>query len=306
MGFYAAWVVAAVMWAFLVGGERLTGGEAIGKDVDCCGCCERPKTLFEWAVCGGAEEEEENGEEEEDEPIATDRPDFTETSSTVGLGRLQVELGWTRSEDDDGGIRTRSDSYPETLVRVGMLAEWFEFRVAYNYTDETMRSAGLTSRTSGSEDLYLGVKLALTEQKGVLPEMALTPQMTVPTGSNAFTADEVLPGVNWLYGWDITEWLSTAGSTQFNRAIDDGTGDAYYEFAQSWTFGVSITERLGAYAEWFAFVPTSADTMRTEHYFNGGPTYQITDDWQIDFRAGVGLNEAADDWFLGTGMGVRF
>ena len=299
-------ISAAVAFIFLVGAGQLPASETIDKHLACCGCCPGPKTLLQWAPCGGADEEEENGEEEEEEPIATDRPDFTETSTTVGLGRMQIELGWTRFENDDAGVRTRSDSYPETLVRVGMLAEWFEFRIAYNYSDEATRSAGLSSRARGSEDLYLGVKLALTEQKGVLPEMALTPQMTVPTGGSAFTADEVLPGVNWLYGWDVTEWLSTAGSTQVNRAIDDVTADAYYEFAQSWTFGVSVTERLGAYVEWYTFVPTSADTAETEHYFNGGPTYKVTNDWQLDARAGVGLNDAADDWFAGVGMGVRF
>jgi hypothetical protein len=30
--------------------------------------------------------------------------------------------------------------------------------------------------------------------------MALFPQVTIPTGGSAFTDDQVLPGVNWLYG----------------------------------------------------------------------------------------------------------
>ena len=313
IGFIATLAFATAVLVCLVGGEPVLAGDggcctegAIDKHLACCGCCPRPKTLFEWAPRGGANDEEENGEEEEADPIATDRPDFTETSSTVGLGRMQIEFGWTRFENDDDGVRTRSDSYPETLVRVGMLAEWFEFRIAYNYSNETTRAGGLSSRARGSEDLYLGVKLGLTEQKGVLPEMALTPQMTVPTGGSAFTADEALPGVNWLYGWDVTEWLSTAGSTQCNRAIDDVTADAYYEFAQSWTFGVDITERLGGYVEWYAIFPSGGDTVETEHYFNGGPTFKVTNDLQLDLRAGVGLNDAADDWFFGTGMGVRF
>ncbi len=29
-------------------------------------------------------------------------------------------------------------------------------------------------------------------------------------------------------------------------------------------------------------------------------------DRQLDFRAGLGLNEAAQDYFLGTGASVRF
>jgi hypothetical protein len=135
--------------------------------------------------------------------------------------------------------------------------------------------------------------------------MALVPQMTVPTGANAFTADEVLPGVNWLYGWDINDFLSTAGSTQFNRVIDE-TGGSYTEWAQSWTVGYSLTDQVGAYTEWFAFFPHSADTAQPEHYFDGGFTYQFSNDIQWDIRAGVGLNDAADDYFVGTGLSIRF
>ena len=43
--------------------------------------------------------------------------------------------------------------------------------------------------------------------------MALIPQMTVPTGNDAFTADAVLPGLNWIYGWELNSCLLTAGST---------------------------------------------------------------------------------------------
>jgi hypothetical protein len=75
--------------------------------------------------------------------------------------------------------------------------------------------------------------------------------------------------------------------------------------AQSWTVGASLTEELGAYAEWFALIPSGADTARTEHFLNGGFTYLINDDMQFDIRAGVGLNDAAADYFLGTGFSIR-
>jgi hypothetical protein len=52
--------------------------------------------------------------------------------------------------------------------------------------------------------------------------------------------------------------------------------------------------------------PCSADTNHTEHYFNGGFSLRLTNDIQWDFRAGVGLNDAADDFFTGTGLSVRF
>jgi hypothetical protein len=244
-------------------------------------------------------------EDDEDEPIATDRPDFTEASSAVGLGRSQVEFGYTYIHDDEAGVELDAHSYPEVLYRVGMLAEWFEFRVGWNYARERVSGPGLSVVDEGAEDLYLGIKLALFEQDGWLPELAVVPQMTVPTGARVFTSDEVMPGVNVLYGWDITEELSFAGSTQGNRALDD-TGDFYDEYAQSLTVGFKLAEQIGMYNEVFGIFPHGAVDAPTEYYYNGGFTYLVNNDLQFDIRAGWGLNDRSDDFFAGVGGAARF
>ena len=66
-----------------------------------------------------------------DEPLVTDRPDFTEASSTVGLGVAQLEFGYTYTYDNDGTQSTRTHSFGEPLLRVGILAEWLEFRCGW-------------------------------------------------------------------------------------------------------------------------------------------------------------------------------
>ena len=254
-------------------------------------------TLFQWSYGTSS-----SGGPNLDEPLVTDRPDFTESSSTVGRGVLQLEMGYTYVSDNDGADQTITHSYPELLLRYGIFAEWLELRVGWNYANELVNGA----QASGAEDLYLGLKIGLTPQEGILPEMALIPQMTAPTGADVFSADEVLAGVNWLYSWEISDAISTGGSTQFNRAIDELTDEAYTEWAQSWTIAFSLTDRVGAYTEWFAFFPNSADTAKPEHYFNGGFAYLVNNDIQWDVRAGVGLNGAADDYFVGTGLSIRF
>jgi hypothetical protein len=290
----------------VISGIADVGGEScVAEDwCDAGDSCTRG-TLFQWSYGTSF-----SGGPDLDEPIVTDRPDFTEASVTVGRGVVQLETGYTYSYDDEGDESLKSHSIGEPLLRMGVFADWLELRIAWNYAKEETTSGGPLGATrqdlSGAEDLYLGVKFALTPQEGILPEMALVPQMTVPTGGGDFTADEVLPGVNWLYGWDVTEVISFAGSTQANRAIDEGTGRSYTEFAQSFTVGYSLADRLGMYTEWFAFFPHSADTARVEHYFNGGFTYLFSDDVQFDIRGGKGLNEASDDWFAGTGLSIRF
>ncbi|MCH8047766.1 MAG: transporter [Planctomycetes bacterium] len=258
--------------------------------------CEPRGTLFQWSYGTSF-----GGGPDLDEPLITDRPDFTESSVTVGRGVAQLEMGYSYTYDSEAGGRTKSHSYPELLLRYGILAEWLELRVGWSYAEETTNTFA-----QGSEDLYLGFKIALTPQEGILPEMALIPQMTVPSGSAAFTANETLPGVNWVYGWEINDCISTGGSSQLNKAIDGTTSNEYYEFAQSWTIAYSLTDRLGAYTEWFAFIPSGADTERNKHFFNGGFTFLVNNDLQLDAFAGLGLNRNAEDYFVGTGVSKRF
>lgn len=261
-------------------------------------CC---KTLLHW----NSDAEMTGGPPGWDEPLASDRPDFTEASSTVGQGVSQLEMGYTYFYDDGAGTRLHAHSYPELLLRQGFLADWLELRVAWTYNSESDAFNPVTGSVHGSDDIYLGVKLGLTPQQGALPEMSLMPQMTVPVGG-AFSAGEVLPGLSWLYGWEISEFISTGGSTQYNLAVDELTQEIHGELAQSWTVGYSLAENVGAYTEWFMFAPAGADTARTEHYFDVGLTYNLSNDLQLDVRVGKGVSAASTDFFTGAGAVVRF
>jgi hypothetical protein len=186
-----------------------------------------------------------------------------------------------------------------------MFANWFEFRIAFFPVSQSFVNGIRRITDSGAEDLYLGCKIALTPQDGILPEAAIIPQMTVPTGGSAFTDNQVHPGVNFLYSWELSEDVSLGGSTQYNSAID-GPTDRYSEWAQSITVGAALTDDTGMYAEWFAFFPHSADMVKPAHYFNSGVTVRLSQDVQFDIRAGMGLNDEADDFFVGSGLSIRF
>jgi hypothetical protein len=281
-----------------------TESRAVRAQVDarwCDGAGDFPHTLFRW----NSDAPPEGGSPGWDEPLASDRPDFTEASSTVGRGVNQLEMGYTFFADESAAIDLESHSYPEILFRRGILADWLELRIGWTFNSETTTVSGVTGTSHGSDDLYLGIKLGLTPQQGWLPEMSLTPQMTVPVGGQ-FTADRTLPGINWLYGWDISERLATGGSTQYNLSVDEFSGRLHGLFAQSWTVGYSLAERWGGYTEWFVLAPAGAETEHTEHYFDGGLTYRWTNNVQSDIRVGKGISSASTDFFAGSGIVLRF
>ncbi len=278
------------------------------------------KTLLEWT--GGKKNEDGkepqnkqadedkagNGSSKAQEPeepkrLEPDRPHLPEASSTVGLGRVVLESGYTFSQKDSS---FQSHSYPETLLRIGMFAEWLEFRIAQNFL--TQRSAPAQLSETGAQDLTLGVKLALTEQKGCLPAMALIPQTTVPSGSKGLSANEVLPGFNLDLGWeDDAKRFGLEALLAVNGAVDDAR-HTFVLVDHGLTLSYNATKKLEAFIEWDAFYAAGAVGPKTgpQHYIVGGCVYFFTNNFEMDLRAGVGLNEHANDFLVGPGFAVRY
>src|SRR5687768_10953213 len=67
-----------------------------GADLFSAAAWAQAPTLFQWGYGDGGE-----GGPDLSEPLVTDRPDFTEASSTVGLGVMQLESGYTYVYDSD-------------------------------------------------------------------------------------------------------------------------------------------------------------------------------------------------------------
>ncbi len=269
--------------------------DQVGCDGSPCGNFSGRAFLFAWPASNACDLRLNY-----DEPLVTDRPDFTEASSTVGRGVTQFELGYTYVRNDDTG--TDQHSAPELLIRRGVWKDWLELRVAYT----GLAIADPIVDISGSDDLYLGMKIGLTPQCAYLPEMSIMPQMLVPTGSSALTNDEVLPGVNWLWSWDLNESWAFAGSTQVNRAVDDSQPNVFTIWTQSLALSNSLNDRLGVYGEWFGYAAEKGVEGLDEQYLSGGMTVLFGNNVQWGFRCGVGLNEDSDDYFVGIGLSLRF
>jgi hypothetical protein len=219
---------------------------------------------------------------------------------------VQLETGYTYTLDNESGTQFTQHSFPQTQWRIGMFAEWFEFRILYNYEiDNFTFPNGNHQRLQGSDDLELGMKICLTPQEGILPAMGIVPSMSVPSGARGITEGEVMPGLVWAYSWDLNEKLSLEMSTGIERQRDD-VGDIYTQFFQAISLSYKITKKLGDYVEWAVFAPSGNTVDRTQHYADGGFTYYVTNNIQLDIEAGVGLNEAANNFFAGSGASLRY
>lgn len=232
----------------------------------------------------------------QDEPLVTDRPDFTESTAVMAPGRVQAEAGYTFGSAAGG---RRSHSVGEVLLRVGVLSG-VELRVGVN-SWAVERVDGVTE-ARGMEDAGLGAKVALFRGAGWVPEASLIVASSLPTGADEVTAGAAEPEAKLALGWELGERVGLASNV--NYAWLRGTPGRPGEASASASLGVSLLEALGGYAEYFAFHPTAGDG-EDRHYVNGGLTYRLSPDLQLDARVGARAGGARES-FVGVGIARRW
>ena len=270
-----------------------------------CGLLTWPKDEGDKENEGGEKKDEENKDEEKEEPLESDRPDFTDSSTTVGFKRFQIESGYTYTHGEPGDPRADTHDLPELLLRYGV-AERLELRLAWDEGMVFSRRTNLVGRVitaDGSTDLAMGFKYALTKQLQWRPQSALIVEITAPAGSPAFSSRQVDTRLNYLYSWELNKRLSLNCST--GNTWTSESGDRLSVFHQSASVEYELTERFHVFNEWFAFYPSDSSDNRPQHYYDSGFTYLLTPNFQLDWRAGLGLNDAASGFFTGCGLTIR-
>lgn len=121
--------------------------------------------------------------------IITDRPDQTESSSTVALGSFQIESGllYRISEYD------RQILAPTTLFRYGLtkgieirVTNQFESMKNYISFDKEVDYEKTDLYSWGLNDIEVGAKIQLFKKEDVNTEVAFLTHLVIPTGSKEY------------------------------------------------------------------------------------------------------------------------
>ena len=110
--------------------------------------------------------------------IVTDRPDQTESSSTVGKGNLQIEAGLLIGFAGEDENAIRQILAPTTLFRYG-ITEGIELRLLSQLESIKIRD----QMAQGISDIEIGAKIQLFQKEESRFEIAFLSHLLVPTGS---------------------------------------------------------------------------------------------------------------------------
>lgn len=234
-------------------------------------------------------------------PLVTDRPDATESAITVAPGAVQLESGYTFGKLE--GIRVHN--LGEVLLRVGV-ADRLELRFGVN-SYQWVR--GPRAAEQGLQDSTIGVKLQLLDNGGRtglgIPQIAVLASTSLPTGSSLVSQNKLQPEIGLAVAWDLTERLALGANAFYAYGNDVIVDERFHQTRATLALGIALTDRWGTYAEYFGAYTVIRSGPR-EDYVNGGVTFLVDNDLQLDARIGYGLNGLDDDFFVGFGSGVRW
>ena len=236
------------------------------------------------------------------DPLSADRPGVTNPPDVVAPGAIQFEGGLSFERDTrGGGPNVNTITVPEGLVRVGLLPP-LEFRVSADGYVLEERSGG-NDESSGS-DLAIGSRARLLDQKGIRPATAIEFDLSLPTGSDAVTSDGVDPSGLLLVEWEFCDRFALDGNLGF-ASVSLGQHDSgrAFQVAPSLSLGASIGARANVFIEYYA---TFSDRgVADQNAVDGGFSWLVDDNLQLDVSVGAGLDDAAPDFSVSTGVAWR-
>lgn len=240
--------------------------------------------------------------------MATDRPDTTESPTTVDAGHVQLEMsfvayGRDRHNPERDGVDVEAWDVAPLNVRIGITHDT-ELQVmldGYLRAEARLPAAGQRERVSGFGDLTLRLKRNLLGNDGGDTAWALMPFVKIPTNSGGVGNDSVEGGVILPVNFTLagTGLAAMAEVDVVRNAADDG-----YTLALVGTlaYGFDLTDRLGAFVELASFSGEGRHALA----FDCGLTFAVHADLQLDCGVNLGLTRAAPDLVAFLGVSRRF
>jgi hypothetical protein len=218
--------------------------------------------------------------------IDTNRPGFSFSPNVVGPGQLQLETGITYIRFDDD---IRITSLPLAEIRIGVADQLEVFVSSLSWSE----ASSANNEASGLVDMVLGTKVNINSAADKT-RMAFLFQLSVPTGDDIFSSDRWDPSVAFV--WAHNGDLAIAGTVKVSEFRSGYQLDNGLKMPFSWG------DAHSGFVEWEMNLPEDGGSS---HWLNGGYQWLIDDRMQLDFNAGLGLNDRAGDYRLGVGFSIR-
>jgi len=232
--------------------------------------------------------------------ISTDRPGFANGTSIVPAGAIQLESGYLYSRVEE----VKEHTLGQWLLRVGA-AERLEFRLGVDSYVSTSTPGG---DDTGFSDGSVGLKVKLYEREqefeALSYDLSAVVETSLPTGSKPYRAGRLQPSAMFVLDLTVPQGFTLSTFTTYTLASDN-TGQ-YNQFGVGVSLGLSLSERTGCFLEYFGLAKEKDRGPETTNYLDGGFTFLLADNCQLDIHSGLGVDGPEPNYFVGIGFSCLF
>lgn len=228
--------------------------------------------------------------------IVADRPGFSTGTATVKPRSINIEAGYQYSFNNREQ-KSSSHSFPLMVLRTGLL-EQSELDIQWDGLNVDKEEG--TPKETSTTDVSIGAKYKLLESEQY--NLTALGMLSLPTGTPPSTSNSVDPLVGMLWDYSISDRQTLFGTLQTSSSILDG--DRVFDIQCAIGGSISHTEAIGSFIEIYTIEPFHSG-LNSTRVIDGGITYLLTNDTQLDFNVGIGLTKYSSN-FIGFGIASRF
>jgi hypothetical protein len=244
--------------------------------------------------------------QEGEDSIEADRPGMAESSSVVGTGHVQLEMGLQQEYSRGNGTRERTLIVP-TLVRIGV-TDKLEVRIegdTYTRMHETP-PGGPGARSEGMAPTSIGAKMRLREAEG--SEGASTAAIlryTPRSGSGNFKSTHATGDLRFVADWELASKWSLNPNIGVGLYEDDAQR-RYTSALVAATLGYDASKALNLFIDTGMQYPESKGGGLGA-IIDVGASYLIGRNLRLDLSAGSRLaGTTYPRTFVSVGFSQRF
>jgi hypothetical protein len=226
--------------------------------------------------------------------IQTDRPDQTECPYIVPTKHFQLELGFNYES-----INTTNKNWilPTALWKYGV-NDHFELRLITEMNNNEIQGKGYSG--PGLLPAEIGFKVKLIEEKGIIPKISFISHLAIPNFSSMqFRTTYYAPNFRFTILHTLTEDITLSYNIGAEWDGENPQPVFIYTLAPAYSFN----DRLGAYIELYGFAPQTEDA---NHRADGGITYLIKKNIQLDISGGCRVTDNAPEYYGALGLSMRW
>ncbi|MCD4664792.1 MAG: transporter [Bacteroidales bacterium] len=233
--------------------------------------------------------------------LVTDRPTQSVSPVLVPKGAFQIETGIIYYSEVNEHYKRDEFNILGTLFRYGIYKN-FEVRLFGSFSDIKYVDKDLNtgdSTLSGLGPVTAGFKIHIVEEKGIRPELALVADITLRhIGKEGLHPTFSYPVAKIV----ASNTLSKKFALGYNMGFAYGGESPDGFFVYSVVLGYSVTQKLAFFFEPYGNFDNS---QIPNHFINGGLTYLVKKNLQLDLSGGIGLDSRTDKSFLSMGLSWR-